>query len=495
MPHRTRFLILITLALLCLLAAASLTYFKASQYDHTRRLLPPGTTISGIPVGSLPLDEAGARLIHAYTLTPVELVIQSSSIHIDPITAGQKLDLEGVLDHFDAELAAHTYWAGLWDYLWNRQPPVLRAELSCSVEEATLRAYLTDLVGDRYARPATQALPLPGDSSWEAGQAGEVLDIETAIPEIRQALCDRSNRSVTLHSKPTDALPPTPDQLRLMLEALLQVQAFDGTIELYYEDLQTGDSFSLASADGQLVDPDIAFTAASTIKIPVMVSVYKQIDGELPADLRQQMALMIDLSDNNSTDDVMQRVLDANLAPIQVTQDAQAMGLKNTFLAGFFYPGAPLLDLYQTPANQRTDLSTDPDIYNQTTTADMGRLLAGIQHCAAGGTGIILETFPTQITSAECQEMVDLLLKNRKGVLIETGLPEGTPVAHKYGWVTNPATGLLHQASDAALVFTSGGDFVLTIYMHQSGQLQWDPAQRLTARLTTAVYNYHNQWR
>jgi beta-lactamase class A len=191
----------------------------------------------------------------------------------------------------------------------------------------------------------------------------------------------------------------------------------------------------------------------------------------------------------------MKQALDPNIAPVQVSQDMQALGIKNTFLAGFFYPGAPLLDRYKTPANQRTDLTTDPDIYNQTTTADMGRLLAAIERCAEDGSGLLMETFQGQVTQAECQEMTGLLKKNRKAVLIEAGLPEGTQLAHKYGWVTDSNDGLLHTASDAAIVYTPGGNFILTIYLYHPNQLPWDDAQRLVARLATAVYNFYNGWK
>jgi hypothetical protein len=91
-----------------------------------------------------------------------------------------------------------------------------------------------------------------------------------------------------------------------------------------------------------------------------------------------------------------------------------------------FYIGAPQLDRIQTPANQRTDVTTDPDIYNQTTAADMGRLLAAIERCASSNNGLLVNTFSGKILQSECQEMTGLMAKNRKGVLLEAGVPEGT---------------------------------------------------------------------
>jgi len=62
----------------------------------------------------------------------------------------------------------------------------------------------------------------------------------------------------------------------------------------------------------------------------------------------------------------MQKVLDLNDGPLMVTDDMQALGLKNTFIVGYFYTGAPRLKDMVTPANSRTDVTTNPDTYNQT---------------------------------------------------------------------------------------------------------------------------------
>lgn len=498
MPRKARFFLFLVVAILCFAAAGGVTLNEMGQYDHSLGFFPAGTIVAGIPIGGLDAQSAGARLAQAYALTPVELRIDEDPIHIDPTTAGLKLDVGAMIQAANKALGQRTYWQGLWDYLWNRKPAPVEAPLVCSVDAQQLHAYLAAQVGSRYDHPAQAAHPSAiADVQYQAGQPGATLDLTGAEPSIRDALCARSPRTVELHTSAVGAQPPSIDELGLLLQSLVQASttSFDGAIEVYYQDLSTGKEINFAYNQGHEIPPGIAFTAASTIKIPVLVSAYKHLDGPIPDDLAYQMGRMIDLSDNGSTDEVMKRVLDPNIAPVQVTQDMQALGLKNTFLAGFFYPGAPLLNRYNTPANQRTDVSTDPDVYNQTTTADMGRLLAAIDRCAASGTGPLIDAFPGKITQAKCVEMAGLLAKNRKGVLIEAGVPEGTLIEHKYGWVTDPADGLMHTASDAAIVGTPGGKFILTIYLYHHDQLQWDPAQRLAARLATAVYNFYNQWK
>ena len=170
----------------------------------------------------------------------------------------------------------------------------------------------------------------------------------------------------------------------------------------------------------------------------------------------------------------------------------KALWLKNTFLAGMFYLGAPLLNRYSTPANTRTDVFTDPDPYNQTTPVDIGLLLNDIYECAQNGGGSFAAAFPAEITQNECKSMITYLTRNHIGVLIEAGVPEGTKVAHKHGWAVDPVDGLMHTVGDAALVYTPGGNYILTIFIHDDAQIVWDAANKLFADLSSAVYNYFN---
>ena len=102
--------------------------------------------------------------------------------------------------------------------------------------------------------------------------------------------------------------------------------------------------------------------------------------------------------------------------PLGVTADMQTLGLQNTFLAGYFYTGAPLLQRIETPGNTRPDVNTNPDLYNQTSPTDMGALLTGIYQCATQGGGMLIAAFPGQITQEECQTMIDYLSRNKIGV-------------------------------------------------------------------------------
>ncbi|MBI3738597.1 MAG: serine hydrolase [Chloroflexi bacterium] len=82
-------------------------------------------------------------------------------------------------------------------------------------------------------------------------------------------------------------------------------------------------------------------------------------------------------------------------------------------------------------------------------------------------------------------------MADKIGVLIEAGVPEGTQVAHKHGWVTD-VDGVIRNFSDAGIVYTPGGNFVLAIYAHHPVQIVFDEANALFANLAQSVYNYYN---
>ena len=72
-----------------------------------------------------------------------------------------------------------------------------------------------------------------------------------------------------------------------------------------------------------------------------------------------------------------------------VTEDMHTIGLQNTFLGAFMAEPIFLAHL-DTPANQRDDVTTDPDEYNQTSVMDMGMLLNDIYQCATENGGALV---------------------------------------------------------------------------------------------------------
>ncbi len=494
-PARTRgFPLLRWISLFLLLAGTVLLAMELSRYSRWRQALPPGTVIAEVPVGGLTPQEAVQRLLEVYS-QPVELRYNDARIWLDPATVGFELDTDTMLATVVRVQETRSFWSGFWDFLWGRQPEGVRVPLVARYAKSRLRDFLEREVAARYDQPALPPRPIVGTTRMEPGRPGTQLQVEEAIARIEKALRSPYRRVVVLPVRRIDPQGPPFTNLQVLLEQTVQLAELeDVVVGVYFQDLATGREIHFAYQNGEPLPlpPDVAFTGASIIKIPIMVSVFRRIDLERAnPEVLRQLENMIAESGNEAADWLMENVLDPNLGPLLVTEDMRALGLENTFMAGFFRPGAPLLQRFETPANQRTDVNTDPDPYNQTTPSDMGALLQDLYLCAYENGGALLAAFPNEITQEECQYMLDLLSTNRIAVLFEAGLPDGTRIDHKHGWVTN-LQGYIQVIGDAGIIYTPEGDFVLVAFVWHPVQIFWERGSMLLADLAEAAYNFYN---
>jgi beta-lactamase class A len=474
-------------SLVFILLATVVTIIQVVQYSVSRYNYPPDMTIGNVPVGGLAPQLAAQRLLQVYAL-PIEIHYGNAVIDLDPGLIGFQLNTESMLAAADLQRTGASFWGGFWDYLWNRRSPSRQIPLVSSYSETRLRAYLKDEISARYDQPPAPAQPIPGTANFTPGLPGQTMDIDRAVALIESALQSANQRTVILASQSTTASRPTLDTLETLLKQLITQNGFDGLVDLYFLDLQTQETIHFAYQAGQniSVDPDIAFTAASTIKIPIMVSVIRNVNSTIPTGIDAQLKDMIARSDNVASDALM-ATLDPGRGPLVVTDTMQKLGLLNTFIAMYFAPGSFPLQHFNTPANSRLDINTNPDTFSQTTPSEMGVLLEDIYLCAQTGGGSLVAAFPGQINQAACQQMIQYLQEDKLGALIQAGVPEGTIVAHKHGWDIN-----MNQFSDAGIVYTPGGNYVLTIYVYHPVQALWDIVSPLYAELSRAIYNYFN---
>lgn len=483
-----------SIALLSL--ALVLVVISLIGYSRQRNNYPSGMTIAGVEVGGVDPQIASQRVLQVYS-SPIEVQYGEAVIHIDPSVVGFELQLDTMIAAADLARTGGSFWGGFWNYLWNRDPQLVEVPLTATVAEERLVAYLQNEIAARYDEPPTPAQPVPGTTNFSAGSPGRVLDIERAIRLIEDTLRSPTNRTVVLSFQRSAAARPTMQNLEILLQQNVSVAKYDGVMGVYLLDLQTGQEIHFAMNEGEAIEvnPDIAFTASSTIKIPIMVSYFiKYGPPAINTDAMQLIQSAMQTSEN-ALADVLLNELDPNRGPLIVTENMRTIGLENTFLAGFFcspeFP-CPLLERISTPANQRTDVFTDPDAFNQTTPSDAGMLLADIYQCATTGGGALIAAFPDKINSQICQQMISFLAADKIGVLIEAGVPEGTQVAHKHGWITEPSSGVIQNISDAGIVYTPGGNYVLVIYAYHPVQTIWEPVSNLFAQMSQAVYNFYN---
>jgi hypothetical protein len=479
------------LSVLFLLAALILATFQLIRYSRIRANLPSGLTIAGVPVGGLDRQQAAQRLLEAYSI-PVEILYNEGVIHLAPSVIDFQLDLEGMLAAADLERTQELFWRGFWDYLWGRQESPAEVPLRSSFSEPRLRSYLSDEIARRYDQPPVASKPAVGTVNFQPGVQGSELDIDGSVLLIENALRSLNRRQVVLPLARTNPPRPAFQNLKILLEQTIDLSGFDGVADVYLMDMQSAQEIHFARRQGENlpVEPDIAYTASSIIKIPIMLSVFRLLGENPDPETQRLLSEMITKSGNETADWLMDRVIDPERAPLDISEDLRQLGLENTFLAGYFSLGSPLLERIETPANTRPDINTDPDPYSQTTASDIGMLLEDIYHCAQNGNGTLSAVFPGEISQTECQAMISLLVNNKLPSLLTAGVPEGTQIAHKHGWVST--NGIINTIGDAGVIYTPGGNYVLVAFLHHPDQLVWEPSSKLIADLSRAVYNYYN---
>ncbi|WP_224368649.1 serine hydrolase [Hyalangium versicolor] len=274
------------------------------------------------------------------------------------------------------------------------------------------------------------------------------------------------------------AAPSGPDALRGSLrERIAQVQG--ASVAVVYRDL--GDP-----KDSVTVEAERSFHAASTMKVPVMIEFFRQVDaGKLsldqPIPLVNQFRSIVDGSPYslNPKDDedsalyerigksvpareLVQRMItrSSNLATNSVIALVDARRVTQTLRT----LGAPQMTVLRGVEDAKAYAK---GLNNTATAKDLATLLAAIEQGQAASPG-------------STQAMRDILLAQELNAEIPAGLPPGTRVAHKTGQIT----GVLH---DAAIVYpTSRAPYILVVLT--SGIPEEKVARSLIVDISRSVY-------
>ncbi len=475
--------------------AGVLLFISHRQYRTQEQIIPQGSTLGPFSIGGRTVDRVFDEAMAFYRL-PIELEYRGQSIQVSPERFDLELDTDAIraqlLEKMAAIYSEKNFIASLFGKF---QPDPFHLDIPVSFDRQKIYEYYENEIIPRYDQPAIPKQPDLSGIGFIAGKSGFALDIESAVALTEAKLnAPLDDRSIEL---PVSEIPEpagTIANLEVRLKSLIDQYQDQGQItEIVLIEAGNGDSFNIARRNQEDLLPEISFTAASTIKLPIMISSFRKIEGEPTAATRRQLQLMITESKNEATDWMMENIIGGNLAPLTVTEDLHTLGFQNTFLAGYFYLGAPLLDLFETPANTRTDINLKPDIYNQTTAKDMAELLYSVYQCGQTGTGLLLDTFGGEVSQTECAEMIELLKNNRLPYLISAGVPDSIPVAHKHGWIEE-SDGLLHTMSNVGIVFSPQGDYVLSIFTYHPENLIFDDGNRLFSQISSAVYSYFNPY-
>lgn len=252
---------------------------------------------------------------------------------------------------------------------------------------------------------------------------------------------------------------------------------------VWLQDLATGDTLA--------VNATASFHAASTMKVPVMIELFRRADtGALHLDsaiiLRNEFASIVDGSSFAlSAGDDSDSSLYAKVGhPVTLRELNERMITRSSNLATNAV--IELLDARTAQATARVlGASTiqvrrgveDTKAYNaglnNTTSArDLGVLMAALAQDRAA-------------SPAACEAMRGVLLRQEFNNEIPAGLPPGTPVAHKTGWIT--AT-----THDAAIVYPPRrAPYVLVILTRAIPERA--DAQQLMAGISRDVWDVMNR--
>jgi len=242
----------------------------------------------------------------------------------------------------------------------------------------------------------------------------------------------------------------------------------------------------LGSGDSLYIDADKSFHAASTMKVPIMIQLFRRVDsGRLSLDypllLVNEFGSIVDgspysLDAGVDSDSGMYKLVgtrvpvrdlithmitrSSNLATNSLVALANAAAAESTMRS----LGAMNIRVLRGVEDQK---AFDAGLNNTTTARDLSIILAAIQENKAA-------------SAKSCAAMRDILLEQEFNTGIPAELPAGTRVAHKTGWIT----GITH---DAALVYPKDGPVYVLVVLTK-GIPDEPTAQKLIADLSRMVY-------
>jgi beta-lactamase class A len=247
---------------------------------------------------------------------------------------------------------------------------------------------------------------------------------------------------------------------------------------------------TLDGRDEVLIDPDKAFHAASTMKVPVMIELFRQASkGQLsldePLPIRNEFKSIVDgspykLSEGDDSDKEIYAAVGKSLT-LKALCEAM-ITVSSNFAANLLIErlgvekirttvsrlGADGMEVLRGVEDQK---AFDKGLNNSTTAR---ALLVLFQKIATGGA----------VDAKSDAAMVEVLERQKFNDAIPAGLPAGTPVAHKTGNITK-----IHH--DAGIVYARR-PYVLVILVR--GLEDQKVSGPLMARISKAVYS-HSQKR
>jgi beta-lactamase class A len=272
----------------------------------------------------------------------------------------------------------------------------------------------------------------------------------------------------------------TVDELKADIQK--ELNEVEGRFAVAFKDLITGETI--------LINEDSVFHAASTMKVPVMIEVFKQAkEGKFS------------LTDSMEIKNEFKSIVDSSLYSLLETDDSDTLLYDHTgerrSVSSLMY------DMIIVSSNLATNLIIDKvgALNAQQTVRDMGtksmKVLRGVEDGKAYEAGLINTTTAYDlmvifekmaryqaIDSVSSAEMIKILLDQTFNDIIPAKLPSDLKVAHKTGWIT----GVHH---DCGIVFLPGGRKYVLVLLSKNLKDE-DAGVAAMARVSKMVYDWMN---
>jgi beta-lactamase class A len=260
-----------------------------------------------------------------------------------------------------------------------------------------------------------------------------------------------------------------------------QISKIDGDVAVAFQELSNAENTVLINADEE-------FHAASTMKVPVMIELYKQ-----------QREGLLNLRDSIVLVNEFRSIVDESLYSMDIGDDSDdviysKIGTKQT-----------LYDLMVPMITVSSNLATNVlieivDAKKTTQTMrDLGakdiEVLRGVEDQKAYDLGLSNSTTARDLlvimkaiangnagTKEDCENMLSILKNQEWNDMIPKYLPKGIEVAHKTGSIT----GVHH---DAAIVYLPNGKSYVLVFLSKNLK-DWDLGTDQLAKLSKTIFDY-----
>lgn len=261
----------------------------------------------------------------------------------------------------------------------------------------------------------------------------------------------------------------------------LELSALEGDFAIAYKDINHPEQQILINVDER-------FHAASTMKTPVLIELYKRAEN---TDL--------DLHDSILIKTEFKSIVDGSPFSMEVSEDSEKDLYRNLNKNTTFYNLA--YEMITRSSNLATNILIDYLDAEKVTSkmrdlgADSINVLRGVEDLKAYREGLsntttardLLVIFEhlssdTLISKEANKEMLDILKDQVYNDMISAKLPEGTEVAHKTGWITN-----VHH--DSGIVYTSKDEGYILIFLSKNAPDR-EAVLEAAANISEMIYNY-----